>query len=71
MIDFLASEIGRIVRIIAGIVIFAVGLFVVPGVPGVIVMALGFVPIFAGVLDFCLFAPLFGQPILGEGIRGF
>ncbi|HVU14504.1 MAG TPA: DUF2892 domain-containing protein [Phototrophicaceae bacterium] len=69
MIAFLASPVGRILRIVLGIAIFAVGLFYIAGVPGVIVMALGFVPILAGILDFCLFAPLFGEPFSGEMIR--
>ena len=69
MIEYLASTGGRIARIILGMAIFALGLFFVPGVPGIVVMALGFVPILAGVLDFCLFAPLFGKPFAGEQIR--
>ncbi len=69
MIAVLASYTGRICRIIAGGAIFWLGLFTIPGATGVAVMIVGFVPILAGVMDFCLIAPLFGDPFSGYDIR--
>lgn len=69
MIAVLASHTGRICRVIAGGAIFWLGLFTIPGVPGVAVMIVGLEPIMAGVMDFCLIAPLFGDPFSGAAIR--
>ncbi len=69
MIGFLASTTGRIVRIVAGIVLIVVGLLVIGGVGGIVVAVIGAVPLLAGVFDFCVFAPLFGEPFSGPAIR--
>jgi hypothetical protein len=39
------------------------------GMGGIIVAVIGVVMIAAGVFDFCLFAPLFGNPFSGKKIR--
>ena len=69
LIDFLASMSGRIVRIVAGIVLIAVGLLVLEGTAGIVVAIIGVLPLLAGLFDFCLFAPLFGLPLSGKQIR--
>lgn len=69
-VSFMASPTGRVARIVAGIVLIAVGLFAVEGTAGVIVAVIGVVPLFAGATDICLFAPLFGNPLSGPKIRG-
>jgi len=69
LINFLASTTGRIVRIIAGIVLIAVGLLVVQGTGGIVLAVVGLVPLLAGVVDVCVFAPLFGAPFSGKAIR--
>ena len=69
LISFMASGTGRIVRIIAGIVLIAVGLAVVGDVAGIVLAVVGLVPLAAGVFDFCVFAPLFGNPFSGPAIR--
>lgn len=69
LIDFLASMNGRIVRIVAGIVLIAVGLLVLEGTAGIVVAIIGALPLLAGLFDFCLFAPLFGLPLSGRQIR--
>lgn len=66
---FMASGMGRLVRIIAGIALIAVGLLVMQDTVGVILAVVGFVPLLAGVFDFCIFAPLFGNPLSGTKIR--
>jgi hypothetical protein len=71
LINFLASNpTGRIVRIVAGIVLVVVGLLVIGGTAGIIVAVIGLAPLLAGVFDVCLFAPLFGASFYGKKIRG-
>ncbi len=69
LINFLASGAGRIVRIVAGIVLIALGLLSVGGTTGLILAIVGLVPLVAGIFDFCLFAPLFGASLSGKAIR--
>ena len=68
-VKFMASPAGRITRIVAGIVLIALGLLVMHGTGGIIVAIVGLVPLVAGLFDFCVFAPLFGNPISGPKIR--
>ena len=69
IVSFLASGTGRIVRVAAGLVLVAWGLFGLGGATGMVVMVIGLVPLVAGVFDFCVFAPLFGAPLSGTKIR--
>lgn len=69
LIKFLAGTGGRWIRIGAGIVLIAVGLFVLQNTAGIVVALIGLVPLAAGLLDFCVFAPLFGAPFSGKAIR--
>jgi hypothetical protein len=68
-VKFMASPAGRMTRIVAGLVLVALGLFAIHGVGGTIVAIVGLVPLVAGVFDFCVFAPLFGAPMSGPKIR--
>lgn len=68
-VDFMASSAGRIARIVAGIVLIVVGLFVIGGTGGIVVAVIGAVPMLAGLFDVCLFAPLFSAPLSGKSIR--
>lgn len=68
-ITFMASGAGRLLRIVAGIALIAVGLLAVQGTTGIVIAVIGVVPLLAGLLDFCLFAPLFGCPLSGARIR--
>jgi hypothetical protein len=68
-VKFMASTTGRIVRIVAGLALIAWGLLGLGGTTGVIVAVVGLVPLAAGLFDFCLFAPLFGNPLSGPKIR--
>jgi hypothetical protein len=69
LFSFLASMTGRWVRAIAGIVLIVVGLWLVQGVGGWIIAIVGLVPLAAGLFDFCVFAPLFGLPFVGDSLR--
>jgi hypothetical protein len=68
-IKFMVSTAGRIVRALAGIALIAWGLLGLGGTVGYIVAIIGLVPLLAGVLDFCVFAPLFGYPFSGKTAR--
>ena len=69
LISFLASANGRIVRVLAGMALIAWGLFGLHGAAGIVIAVIGVVPFVAGLFDFCVFAPLFGQPLSGPKIR--
>ena len=69
LISFLASTTGRVVRVVAGIALIAWGLLGLSGATGIVVAVIGAVPLLAGVFDFCVFAPLFGNPFSGQAIR--
>jgi hypothetical protein len=66
---FLAGPMGRVVRIVAGLALIAIGLLWIHGVVGWIVAIVGLVPLLAGSLDYCVFAPLFGLPFNGSQLR--
>lgn len=69
MFQFLGSSAGRWVRALAGLILISLGLWVVTGTWQWVLILVGLVPLAAGVLDFCLFAPLFGLPFLGDQLR--
>jgi hypothetical protein len=68
-VSFMVSGMGRAVRIAAGLALIVWGLFGLSGAAGLIVALVGAVPFIAGLFDFCVFAPLFGQPLSGPRIR--
>jgi hypothetical protein len=68
-VNFMASTTGRLVRIVVGLALILWGLAGLAGTTGIIVAVIGAVPLLAGVLDFCIFAPLFGRPFSGPQIR--
>ena len=69
LIAFLASNAGRLTRIVAGIALIAWGLLGLAGTAGLVVAVIGAVPLLAGLFDFCVFAPLFGLPLSGPKLR--
>ena len=62
---FMASAVGRALRIVAGLALIAVGLGVVGGTGGLVLACVGVAPILAGALNVCLVAPLLGVPFRG------
>jgi DUF2892 family protein len=58
---WMAAGWGRIARIVAGLILVAVGLYM-QSTWGFVMVIIGLVPLTAGVFNFCLFAPLFGAP---------
>ncbi len=69
-VPFMASPIGRVTRVVGGILLIAIGLLGIGGVLGVILALVGLVPLLAGTFDVCVFAPLFGESFSGPTIRG-
>ena len=66
---FIASPTGRVVRIVAGLILIAAGLWWIQGVGGWILIIIGLVPLLAGAFDRCVLAPLFGLPFVGSSLR--
>ena len=65
-VTFMRSGTGRGARIVAGVAIILVGLALVKGTAGVVIAVIGLGPLFAGVFNFCLFAPIFGMDLMGH-----
>jgi len=68
-VRFMSSSVGRLLRILAGIALIAWGMLGIGGNDGYIVAAIGAVPLLTGLLDICLFSPLFGCPLSGCKVR--
>lgn len=67
---FMSSMSGRVLRGVAGSLIFVLGLLLVSSNPlWLVAIAVGFVVMAAGLLDLCIFAPLAGKPIMGAKLR--
>jgi hypothetical protein len=69
LFEFLGSSAGRVVRGVAGLILIALGIWIVQGAWGWVLIIVGLVPLAAGIFDFCLFAPLFGLPLVGQKLR--
>lgn len=67
--QFMASGVGRVARIVGGIALIAGGLLAIGGPAGIIMAAIGLVPLLAGTFDVCVFSALFGGPFSGAAIR--
>ena len=65
----LSSTRGRIGRVVAGLALIVGGLFVIGGTAGIVLAAVGLVPLLAGAFDVCIFSALFGGPLRGSGVR--
>lgn len=70
LVKFLASPAGRLVRIVAGLIVGGIGLLAVTGAAQIVLLVIGVFLIAVGVLDVCVFAPLFGLSFRGPKIRG-
>jgi hypothetical protein len=65
---FMALPIGRLVRVIAGIALIAIGIARQSPV-GYVIAAVGVLPLATGVLNVCLLAPLFRAPFSGRQLH--
>ena len=65
---FMASTTGRVVRVVAGVVLI-VGGVLLGGIGGIALALVGVVPLAAGSFDVCIFAPAFSAPFRGADVR--
>jgi len=61
--EFMASPLGRGLRIAFGAFLIYLGLNVIQGVGGTVIAVLGIVPIATGILNLCILGPLLGAPM--------
>ncbi len=71
--SFMASAVGRGLRIVVGLALLVVGLVLAfqptNMVLGIVLAIVGLVPLIAGIADVCILAPLFGAPFSGAKVR--
>jgi hypothetical protein len=67
ILNFLGSQPGRIVRIVAGLGLIAAG--ILAGGGWLALAVVGLLPLAAGVFDFCVLGPLFALPFFGPKFR--
>ena len=68
--NFMSSTAGRIIRVIAGLALILIGLMLVEGTWGIVLAAVGLVPLLAGVFDVCVIGKLLlGTPFKGAEVR--
>ena len=71
--SFMASTAGRTLRVIVGLGLIGWGGYLALGansiVVGILLAIVGLLPLVAGLLDVCVFAPLFGAPFSGANVR--
>ena len=65
---FMAGPVGRIARIVAGIVLVALGIGL--GGAWLVLVAVGLVFIAVGAFNICLIAPFIGAPFSGKAAHG-
>ncbi|HLG75898.1 MAG TPA: DUF2892 domain-containing protein [Ktedonobacteraceae bacterium] len=65
-VSFMQSLAGRLLRIVAGIALIAIGLLVIHNGWGIVVAVIGAVPLVAGLAGICLFASLFRYTLTGQ-----
>lgn len=71
--SFMSSAAGRALRIVAGLGLIGWGAYLAlvasNMTTGMILVVVGLLPLVAGLVDFCVFAPLFGAPFSGAHVR--
>jgi ABC-type protease/lipase transport system fused ATPase/permease subunit len=71
--SFMSSAMGRILRMLVGLGLLGWGVFLSVTAStitvGVILVVIGLLPLVAGLIDVCVFAPLFGAPFSGAKVR--
>lgn len=67
---FMSSPAGRVLRGVAGGLLFLLGLLMASANAFMLILVVvGYVVLSAGVLDFCIFAPLARKPFMGPKLR--
>jgi len=62
---FMARPAGRLLRIVAGLALIGWGYTMRGQTTGIVLMAVGVVPLLAGVLNVCMISPFIGAPFSG------
>jgi ABC-type protease/lipase transport system fused ATPase/permease subunit len=69
----MSSATGRVLRILVGLALIGWGAFLSVTAStmtvGIILAVVGLLPLVAGLVDVCVFAPLFGAPFSGAKVR--
>ena len=66
--QFINSPLGRLLRVVAGVVLIGWGLTQRGTSTGVILIVVGVVPLAAGTFNLCLISALLGGPISGARV---
>lgn len=69
VVQAMSTNAGRAARIVVGLIFVAVGWGIVGGWWGALIGVVGLVPIAAGLMNVCLVAPLFGQPLRASDLQ--
>jgi hypothetical protein len=67
--EFMASPLGRGLRVVLGGLLIYLGLARIQGVAGTVIALLGILPLTTGLLNLCVLAPLIGAPFRGSALR--
>jgi hypothetical protein len=67
--QFISSPAGRVARIVAGLILIALGYRSRAGAGGIVLIVVGFIPLLAGLFDLCVISGLLGGPLSGSRIR--
>ena len=71
--SFMSGAVGRFLRIIVGLGLIGWGIFLAVGesdlLIGIVLVVVGLLPLLAGFLNVCVFAPLFRAPFSGAKVR--
>lgn len=65
---FMANSPGRLLRIVAGVALIALGMFAAQSPLNIILLAVGVVFVLVGAFNVCLLAPLAGMPLSGKAV---
>ena len=67
--QFINTLAGRIIRLIAGVVLIVWGYTQLDQTLGIVLIVVGLIPLLAGALDLCLISALLGGPLSGKKVR--
>ena len=66
---FMATGLGRGLRIVVGLGLIAYGLLAMHGTAGTVVAIVALVPLALGSLNLCVLGPLLGAPFRGADLK--
>jgi len=69
LVKFMTSSKGRVARMILGVILIALGQFVIKDTAGTVITVLALIPISGGIFDFCVVGTVLGYPFNGAKAR--